>query len=202
MRRRRRCMPPATKSTGSKASSAICAIRAAGWKPGWPSWRRSRPLAGAAGDAWPRTPRAGTPCWRIRRARVAAAAARHEEAAARLPDCEDAVQTAGSEVTEARRALERSRAGPAPGRGRPWPRPARPGEPSRSGAAAWSRTGRRSATPDPALLAASQEAEALAPRKHVSTPRRKRWPGCKPRYPRPKPRCAPRARPCRPRTAA
>jgi chromosome segregation protein len=39
------------------------------------------------------------------RARVAAAAARHEEAAVKLPECEDAVQTAGSEVTEARRAL-------------------------------------------------------------------------------------------------
>ncbi|MBK9021089.1 MAG: chromosome segregation protein SMC [Sulfuritalea sp.] len=39
------------------------------------------------------------------RNRVAAAAARHEEAAARLPECEDAVQSAGGEVTEARRAL-------------------------------------------------------------------------------------------------
>jgi chromosome segregation protein len=39
------------------------------------------------------------------RNRVAAAAARHEEAAARLPECEDAVQNAGGEVTESRRAL-------------------------------------------------------------------------------------------------
>jgi len=39
------------------------------------------------------------------RTRVAAAAARHEEAAARLPECDAAVQAAGSEVTEARRAL-------------------------------------------------------------------------------------------------
>ncbi|MBN8473849.1 chromosome segregation protein SMC [Sulfuritalea sp.] len=39
------------------------------------------------------------------RNRVAAAAARHEEAAARLPECEDAVQSAGGDVTEARRAL-------------------------------------------------------------------------------------------------
>ncbi|TRZ97250.1 MAG: chromosome segregation protein SMC [Rhodocyclaceae bacterium] len=39
------------------------------------------------------------------RARSATATARHEEAAARLPDAEDAVQAAGSDVTEARRAL-------------------------------------------------------------------------------------------------
>ncbi|MCX7150416.1 MAG: chromosome segregation protein SMC [Rhodocyclales bacterium] len=39
------------------------------------------------------------------RARSATAIARHEEAAARLPDAEDAVQAAGSDVTEARRAL-------------------------------------------------------------------------------------------------
>ena len=39
------------------------------------------------------------------RTRVAAARARHDEAAARLPECEDAVQGAGAEVTEARRAL-------------------------------------------------------------------------------------------------
>ena len=39
------------------------------------------------------------------RTRSATATARHGEAAARLPDAEDAVQAAGSEVTEARRAL-------------------------------------------------------------------------------------------------
>lgn len=39
------------------------------------------------------------------RTRSATATARHEEAAARLPEAEDAVQAAGSEVTEARRAL-------------------------------------------------------------------------------------------------
>ena len=39
------------------------------------------------------------------RARAATATARHEEAAARLPDAEDAVQAAGTEVTEARRSL-------------------------------------------------------------------------------------------------
>jgi len=39
------------------------------------------------------------------RTRSAAAAARHQEAAARLPDTEEAVQAAGTDVTEARRAL-------------------------------------------------------------------------------------------------
>ena len=42
------------------------------------------------------------------RARAATAAARHEEAAARLPDAEDAVQAAGSSVADARRALNES----------------------------------------------------------------------------------------------
>ena len=39
------------------------------------------------------------------RSRCATATARHEEAAARLPDAEDAVQAAGTDVTEARRSL-------------------------------------------------------------------------------------------------
>ena len=39
------------------------------------------------------------------RARSATAGARHQEAAARLPDAEEAVQSAGTDVTEARRAL-------------------------------------------------------------------------------------------------
>ncbi|KAF0163593.1 MAG: chromosome segregation protein [Rhodocyclaceae bacterium] len=39
------------------------------------------------------------------RTRSATATARHEEAAARLPDAEDAVQAAGGDVTEARRSL-------------------------------------------------------------------------------------------------
>ena len=39
------------------------------------------------------------------RARAATAVARHEEAAARLPDAEDALQAAGTDVTEARRSL-------------------------------------------------------------------------------------------------
>ncbi len=93
------------------------------------------------------------------RVRVAAAAARHEEAAARLPECEDAVQTAGGEVTEARRALSEAE------------QSLRLAEADRGHAqrALENLAQRRSrleqdrlalGAPDPALLAASQEAEA------------------------------------------
>ena len=93
------------------------------------------------------------------RARVAAAAARHEEAAARLPECEDAVQTAGSEVTDARRALSDAE------------QALRLAEADRGHAQrALENLAQRRArleqdrlalgAPDPALLAASQEAEA------------------------------------------
>ncbi|MBK7017263.1 MAG: chromosome segregation protein SMC [Sulfuritalea sp.] len=94
------------------------------------------------------------------RARVAAAAARHEEAAARLPDCEDAVQTAGSEVTEARRALSEAEQALRLAE-------ADRGHAQRALENLAQRRGRleqdRQAlgAPDPALLAASQEAEAL-----------------------------------------
>ncbi len=93
------------------------------------------------------------------RARVAAAAARHEEAAAKLPECEDAVQTAGSEVTDARRALSDAE------------QALRLAEADRGHAQrALENLAQRRArleqdklalgAPDPALLAASQEAEA------------------------------------------
>ncbi len=93
------------------------------------------------------------------RARVAAAAARHEEAAARLPECEDAVQSAGGEVTEARRALSEAE------------QALRLAEADRGHAQrALENLAQRRArleqdkqalgAPDPALLAASQEAEA------------------------------------------
>ncbi|MBI5107957.1 MAG: chromosome segregation protein SMC [Rhodocyclales bacterium] len=93
------------------------------------------------------------------RARVAAAAARHDEAAARLPECEDAVQAAGSDVTEARRALSEAE------------QALRLAEADRGHAQrALENLAQRRArleqdklalgAPDPALLAASQEAEA------------------------------------------
>jgi chromosome segregation protein len=93
------------------------------------------------------------------RARVAAAAARHDEAAARLPECEDAVQSAGAEVTEARRALSEAE------------QALRLAEADRGHAqrAVENLAQRRArleqdkqalGAPDPALLAASQEAEA------------------------------------------
>jgi chromosome segregation protein len=93
------------------------------------------------------------------RARVAAAAARHDEAAARLPECEDAVQSAGAEVTEARRALSEAE------------QALRLAEADRGHAqrAVENLAERRArleqdkqalGAPDPALLAASQEAEA------------------------------------------
>jgi chromosome segregation protein len=93
------------------------------------------------------------------RARVAAAAARHDEAAARLPECEDAVQSAGAEVTEARRALSEAE------------QALRLAEADRGHAqrAVENLAQRRArleqdkqalGAPDPVLLAASQEAEA------------------------------------------
>ena len=94
------------------------------------------------------------------RARVAAAAARHEEAAARLPDCEDAVQTAGSEVTEARRALgEAEQALRLAEADRGHAQRALENLAQRRGRLEQDR--QALGAPDPALLAASQEAEAL-----------------------------------------
>ena len=95
------------------------------------------------------------------RTRSATAAARHEEAAARLPDAEDALQAAGSEVTEARRSLSEAE------------QALRLAEADRGHAqrALENLAQRRSrleqdrqalGAPDPALLAASEEAEQRA----------------------------------------
>ncbi|MCM2289728.1 MAG: chromosome segregation protein SMC, partial [Sulfuritalea sp.] len=95
------------------------------------------------------------------RTRAATAAARHEEAAARLPDAEDAVQSAGGEVTEARRSLSEAE------------QALRLAEADRGHAqrALENLAQRRSrleqdrqalGAPDPALLAASEEAEQRA----------------------------------------
>jgi chromosome segregation protein len=97
----------------------------------------------------------------ISRTRAATAAARHEEAAARLPDAEDAVQAAGADVTEARRSLSEAE------------QALRLAEADRGHAqrALENLAQRRSrleqdrqalGAPDPALLAASQEAEQRA----------------------------------------
>ncbi|MDP3512076.1 MAG: chromosome segregation protein SMC [Sulfuritalea sp.] len=95
------------------------------------------------------------------RTRSATAAARHEEAAARLPDAEDALQAAGSDVTEARRSLSEAE------------QALRLAEADRGHAqrALENLAQRRSrleqdrqalGAPDPALLAASAEAEQRA----------------------------------------
>ncbi|MDP1610586.1 MAG: chromosome segregation protein SMC [Sulfuritalea sp.] len=95
------------------------------------------------------------------RARSATAAARHEEAAARLPDAEDEVQAAGADVTEARRSLSEAE------------QALRLAEADKGHAqrALENLAQRRSrleqdkqalGAPDPALLAASEEAEARA----------------------------------------
>ncbi|MFH1872306.1 MAG: chromosome segregation protein SMC [Pseudomonadota bacterium] len=95
------------------------------------------------------------------RTRSATAAARHEEAAARLPDAEDALQAAGSDVTEARRSLSEAE------------QALRLAEADRGHAqrALENLAQRRSrleqdrqalGAPDPALLAASEEAEQRA----------------------------------------
>ena len=95
------------------------------------------------------------------RTRAVTAAARHEEAAARLPDAEDAVQSAGGEVTEARRSLSEAE------------QALRLAEADRGHAqrALENLAQRRSrleqdrqalGAPDPALLAASEEAEQRA----------------------------------------
>ncbi|MDP2826867.1 MAG: chromosome segregation protein SMC [Sulfuritalea sp.] len=95
------------------------------------------------------------------RARSATAVARHEEAAARLPDAEDAVQAAGIDVTEARRSLSDAE------------QALRLAEADKGHAqrALENLAQRRSrleqdrqalGAPDPALLAASKEAESRA----------------------------------------
>ena len=95
------------------------------------------------------------------RTRSATAMARHEEAAARLPDAEDAVQAAGSDVTEARRSLSEAE------------QALRLAEADKGHAlrALDNLVQRRSrleqdrqalGAPDPALLAASQEKETVA----------------------------------------
>ncbi|MDK9704370.1 MAG: chromosome segregation protein SMC [Sulfuritalea sp.] len=95
------------------------------------------------------------------RTRSATAVARHEEAAARLPEAEDAVQSAGSEVTEARRSLSEAE------------QALRLAEADKGHAqrALENLAQRRSrleqdrqalGAPDPALLAASQESEQRA----------------------------------------
>ena len=95
------------------------------------------------------------------RARSATAVARHEEAAARLPDAEDAVQAAGTEVTDARRSLSEAE------------QALRLAEADKGHAqrALENLAQRRSrleqdrqalGAPDPALLAASEEAEQRA----------------------------------------
>ncbi|MDA8257404.1 MAG: chromosome segregation protein SMC [Betaproteobacteria bacterium] len=95
------------------------------------------------------------------RTRAATAAARHEEAAARLPDAEDAVQSAGGSVTDARRSLSEAE------------QALRLAEADRGHAqrALENLAQRRSrleqdrqalGAPDPALLAASAEAEQRA----------------------------------------
>ena len=95
------------------------------------------------------------------RSRAATAAARHEEAAARLPDAEDAVQAAGSGVADARRALNESEQALRLAE-------ADKGHAQRAIDMLIQRRGRleldRQAlgAPDPVLLAASQEVEARA----------------------------------------
>ena len=95
------------------------------------------------------------------RARAATAVARHEEAAARLPEAEDAVQAAGTDVIEARRSLSEAE------------QALRLAEADKGHAqrALENLAQRRSrleqdrqalGAPDPALLAASQEAEQRA----------------------------------------
>ncbi|MCX7166802.1 MAG: chromosome segregation protein SMC [Rhodocyclales bacterium] len=95
------------------------------------------------------------------RTRSATATARHEEAAARLPDAEEAVQAAGSDVTEARRSLSEAE------------QALRLAEADKGHAlrALDNLVQRRSrleqdrqalGAPDPALLAASQEKETVA----------------------------------------
>ncbi|MDP2135616.1 MAG: AAA family ATPase, partial [Sulfuritalea sp.] len=95
------------------------------------------------------------------RARAATAVARHEEAAARLPDAEDALQAAGTDVTEARRSLSEAE------------QALRLAEADKGHAqrALENLAQRRSrlaqdrqalGAPDPALLAASEEAEQRA----------------------------------------
>ncbi|MDP2134861.1 MAG: chromosome segregation protein SMC, partial [Sulfuritalea sp.] len=95
------------------------------------------------------------------RARAATAVGRHEEAAARLPEAEDALQAAGTDVTEARRSLSEAE------------QALRLAEADKGHAqrALENLAQRRSrleqdrqalGAPDPALLAASQEAEQRA----------------------------------------
>ena len=97
----------------------------------------------------------------ISRSRAATATARHDEAAARLPDAEDAVQLAGTDVTEARRALSDAEQALRLAE-------ADRGHAQRALENLAQRRGRleqdRQAlgAPDPALLAASQEAEQRA----------------------------------------
>ena len=97
----------------------------------------------------------------ISRSRAATATARHDEAAARLPNAEDAVQLAGTDVTEARRALSDAEQALRLAE-------ADRGHAQRALENLAQRRGRleqdRQAlgAPDPALLAASQEAEQRA----------------------------------------
>ncbi len=110
----------------------------------------------------------------ISRSRAATATARHDEAAARLPDAEDAVQLAGTDVTEARRALSDAEQALRLAE-------ADRGHAQRALENLAQRRGRleqdRQAlgAPDPALLAASQEAEQRAEaaldaaQKHLAT---------------------------------
>ena len=97
----------------------------------------------------------------ISRSRAATATARHDEAAARLPDAEDAVQLAGTDVTEARRALSDAEQALRLAE-------ADRGHAQRALENLAQRRGRLEqdrhvlGAPDPALLAASQEAEQRA----------------------------------------
>jgi energy-coupling factor transporter ATP-binding protein EcfA2 len=64
-RRNPRCSRPIPKSAASNPRSAICAIRARGWKRAWINWASRTPTGMASKASWPRMRRAGISCWRI-----------------------------------------------------------------------------------------------------------------------------------------
>jgi chromosome segregation protein len=136
-------------------------------------------------------------CWKIPVPVRPTAAARHDEAAARCPTREMRC-SAGGEVTEARRALSEAE------------QALRLAEADKGHAqrALENLVQRRTrleqdrqalGAPDPALLAASQEANARRGALEVA---RTAWRRCRRPYPRPRRNCAPRAKPCRRRIAA